>query len=126
MASKIKATIVDKSEISKNCKGTPNAVTDNENHVRKFLKPRYKEKVDKKKEKCMHTEVNYNSYYNPDTSATQKQPEYIFHIYKKNGKLIYFMKWQGIEGAEMISREDAIGKYAQHVIKFYEERLSWH
>jgi len=125
MASTIKATIVDKSEISKKCKGTPKAVKDNENYVRKFLKPRYKEIVDKKKKKFIHTQVNDSSYYSSVTSATQKQPENIFHVSKVNGKLTYWMKWQGIEGAEIISREDAVGKYTQHVIKFYEDRLEW-
>ncbi|ODM95685.1 Chromobox protein 5 [Orchesella cincta] len=71
-------------------------------------------------------EVDGQEESNASGVDVEPEPETILGVTIYDGNLLFLIKFQGKDEAELVCSKEANLKWPQKVIKFYEERLLFH
>ena len=97
-----------------------NLMTSCKNVVEKFELCRAAEKRVKEADSTMVTDKQVRGF---DRGL---EPERIIGASDSSGQLLYLIKWSGINEADLVASTEANKKCPEAVIKFFEDRLTWH
>lgn len=62
----------------------------------------------------------------PTDLSSQPEPECILGSTDRHGELTFLMKWKNSDDVSLLSAREASARCPQVVIKFYEQKLTWH
>jgi len=84
-----------------------------------------KSSISQKKRMFKKTGSSKSAKIRLETDPAMQIPVEVLGATFSGRRLMFLIKWEGIEEAELIPSEEANVKYTQAVLKFYTDRIVW-